>query len=109
MPVHCTIVAAYCPAAGQLMLTIGRAGVLSCRAIAAGELETLLRLAVERPDVRLAELTAALVESDRDRQQERERSRDQGDREMLRSIRRRPAAGTTGTETATSRVRTNRR
>ena len=31
-------------AAEQLLLTIGRAGVLSCRAIAAGELETLLRL-----------------------------------------------------------------
>ena len=28
----------------QLLLTIGRAGVLSSRAIAAGELETLLRL-----------------------------------------------------------------
>ena len=33
-----------CPAAEQLLLTIGRAGVLSSRAIAAGELETLLRL-----------------------------------------------------------------
>ena len=31
-------------AAEQLLLTIGRAGVLSSRAIAAGELETLLRL-----------------------------------------------------------------
>ena len=30
--------------ATQLLLTIGRAGVLSCRAIAAGELEELLRL-----------------------------------------------------------------
>jgi hypothetical protein len=30
-------------AAEQLLLTIGRAGVLSIRAIAAGELETLLR------------------------------------------------------------------
>ena len=28
----------------QLLLTVGRAGVLSCRAIAAEELETLLRL-----------------------------------------------------------------
>ena len=36
--------AADCPAGEQLLLTIGRAGVLSCRAIAAGELETLLRL-----------------------------------------------------------------
>src|SRR4051794_34276642 len=33
-----------CPAAEQLLLTIGRSGVLSCRAIAAGELEALLRL-----------------------------------------------------------------
>ena len=31
-------------AAEQLLLTIGRAGVLSSRAVAAGELETLLRL-----------------------------------------------------------------
>ena len=31
-------------AAEQLLLTVGRAGVLSSRAIAAGELETLLRL-----------------------------------------------------------------
>jgi len=44
MPVHCTIEAADCPAAEQLLLTIGRAGVLSSRAIAAEELETLLRL-----------------------------------------------------------------
>src|SRR6187402_2032811 len=44
MPVHCTIEAADYPAAEQLLLTIGRAGVLSCRAIAAEELETLLRL-----------------------------------------------------------------
>ena len=44
MPVHSTIEAADCPAAEQLLLTIGRAGVLSSRAIAAEELETLLRL-----------------------------------------------------------------
>ena len=44
MPVHPTVEAADCPAAEQLLLTIGRAGVLSCRAIAAGELDTLLRL-----------------------------------------------------------------
>ena len=44
MPVHSIVEAADCPAAEQLLLTIGRAGVLSCRAIAAGELETLLRL-----------------------------------------------------------------
>jgi hypothetical protein len=43
MPVH-SIVAADCTAAERLLLTIGRAGVLSSRAIAAGELETLLSL-----------------------------------------------------------------
>ena len=42
MPVP--IVEADCPATEQLLLTIGRAGVLSSRAIGAGELETLLRL-----------------------------------------------------------------
>src|SRR4051794_35218820 len=44
MPVHCTIEAADCHAAEQILLTIGRAGVLSSRVIAATELETLLRL-----------------------------------------------------------------
>ena len=47
MPRHSTLVpvsAADGPAAEQLLLTIGRAGVLSCRAIAAEELDTLLRL-----------------------------------------------------------------
>ena len=44
MPVHSIVEAANCPAAEQLLLTIGRAGVLSCRAISAGELEELLRL-----------------------------------------------------------------
>ena len=44
MRVHSIVEAAACPAAQQLLLTIGRAGVLSCRAIAAEELETLLRL-----------------------------------------------------------------
>ncbi len=44
MPVHCTIEAADRPAAEQLLLTIGRAGLLSSRAIAAEELETLLCL-----------------------------------------------------------------
>src|SRR3954453_1895345 len=47
MPVRRTgepVSSANCPAAEQLLLTIGRAGVLSSRAIAAGELETLLRL-----------------------------------------------------------------
>jgi hypothetical protein len=41
MPVHS--IAADGPAE-QLLLTVGRAGVLSCRAIDAVELETLLRL-----------------------------------------------------------------
>src|SRR5215204_7135994 len=44
MPVHSIVVAADCPAAEQLLLTIGRAGVLSSRAIGAEELDTLLRL-----------------------------------------------------------------
>ena len=44
MPVYSIVETADCPAAQQLLLTIGRAGVLSSRAIAAGELETLLRL-----------------------------------------------------------------
>jgi hypothetical protein len=47
MPVHSTgepVNAANSPAAEQLVLTIGCAGVLSSRAIAAEELETLLRL-----------------------------------------------------------------
>ena len=44
MPVHSIVEPAHCPAAEQLLLTIGRAGVLSSRAIAAGELEMLLSL-----------------------------------------------------------------
>ena len=45
MRVQSTVEAVDCPAAEQVLLTtIGRAGVLSCRAIAAEELETLLRL-----------------------------------------------------------------
>jgi hypothetical protein len=47
MPVHSTgepVSASNYPAAEQLLLTIGRAGVLSNRAIGAEELETLLRL-----------------------------------------------------------------
>jgi hypothetical protein len=43
MPVHSIVEAADCPAA-ELLLTIGRSGVLSNRVIAAGELETLLCL-----------------------------------------------------------------
>ena len=44
MPVYSIVETADCPAAQQLLLTIGRAGVLSSRAIAAEELEALLRL-----------------------------------------------------------------
>jgi hypothetical protein len=47
MPVHPTgepVSAADCPAGEQVLLTIGRSGVLSSRTIAAEELETLLRL-----------------------------------------------------------------
>jgi hypothetical protein len=44
MPVHSTVEAADRPVAEPLLLTIGRAGVLSWRAIAAGELEPLLSL-----------------------------------------------------------------
>ena len=44
MPVHSIIEAADRPAAEPLLLTIGRAGVLSRRAIAAEEFETLLSL-----------------------------------------------------------------
>jgi hypothetical protein len=44
MPVHSIVEVADYPTAEQLLLTIGRAGVLSSRAIAAGELETLLSL-----------------------------------------------------------------
>ena len=45
MPVHSTVEAADCPAAEQLLLTIGRSGVLSSRTIAEKkEIETLLSL-----------------------------------------------------------------
>src|SRR3954466_505765 len=47
MPVHSTgepVGSADRSVGEQLLLTVGRAGVLSSRAIAAGELETLLRL-----------------------------------------------------------------
>ena len=43
MPVHFTV-EPFSVAVQQLLLTIGRAGVLSSRAIAIGDLETLLRL-----------------------------------------------------------------
>jgi hypothetical protein len=45
MHVHPIVEPAACPAAEPLLLTIGRAGVLSSRAITAGELETLLQTA----------------------------------------------------------------
>ena len=44
MPVHSIVEAAECPAAERVLLTIGRAGVLSSRVIAVGELETVLLL-----------------------------------------------------------------
>jgi hypothetical protein len=47
MPIHPTgepVSSANCPAAEPLLVTIGRSGVLSSRAIAAEELEALLRL-----------------------------------------------------------------
>jgi hypothetical protein len=44
MPVHFLVEAADCPAAEQLLLVIGRAGVLSCRVIAAKDLDALLSL-----------------------------------------------------------------
>jgi hypothetical protein len=44
MPVHSNVEPADCSAAEPLLLSIGRAGVLSSRAITAGELETLLSL-----------------------------------------------------------------
>ena len=44
MPAHSIVETAECIAAEQLLLTIGRVGVLSSRAIGAEELDTLLRL-----------------------------------------------------------------
>jgi hypothetical protein len=44
MPISSTVEAADCLAAEQLLLTIGCAGVLSSRSIAAEEFDTLLRL-----------------------------------------------------------------
>jgi hypothetical protein len=44
MPVHSTVEAADCPAAERLLLTIGRAGVLSSRAIATEDLAALFHL-----------------------------------------------------------------
>jgi hypothetical protein len=68
MPVHSTVKAAHCPAAEQLLLTIGRAGVLSRRAIATGELETLLSLLGPQSERQRSDLQRAtdivLVEND---------------------------------------------
>jgi hypothetical protein len=44
MPVYSIVETLDCSAAERLLLTIGRAGVLSRRSITAGELETLLSL-----------------------------------------------------------------
>jgi hypothetical protein len=51
--------AADCLAAEQLLLTIGRSGVLSSRAITAGELETLLRLLGPRSERSRSDLRRA--------------------------------------------------
>jgi hypothetical protein len=59
MPVHSTVEAADCSAAEQLLLTIGRAGVLSSRAITAGELETLLHLLGPRAERQRSDLKRA--------------------------------------------------
>ena len=59
MPRHSTHVpvsAADGPAAEQLLLTIGRSGVLSCRTITAGELKTLLRLLGPPPERQRSDL-----------------------------------------------------
>ncbi|MET0530677.1 MAG: hypothetical protein ABW003_20475 [Microvirga sp.] len=44
MPVHSIVEVAHCPAAEPLLLTIGRAGVLSGRAIATEDLAALFHL-----------------------------------------------------------------
>ena len=54
MSVHSIIEARDGPAAEPLLLTIGRAGVLSCRAIAAGELETCSAFSVRCRNVSAA-------------------------------------------------------
>jgi hypothetical protein len=62
MPRHSTLVpvsAADGPAAEQLLLTIGRAGVLSSRAIGAEELDTLLRLLGPRSERQRSDLERA--------------------------------------------------
>ncbi|MDF2973794.1 MAG: hypothetical protein K0R61_4244 [Microvirga sp.] len=50
MPTHSIVETADCPAAVPLLLIISRAGVLSCRAMAGGELETLVHLLGPLPD-----------------------------------------------------------
>jgi hypothetical protein len=62
MPVHSTgepVHAADFPSAEQLLLTIGRTGVLSIRPIAAEEFETLLRLFGPLAERQLSDLTRA--------------------------------------------------
>ena len=51
MPAHSIVETADCPAAEQLLLTIGRAGVLSSRAIAAEDLRRCCAFSVRRPNV----------------------------------------------------------
>jgi hypothetical protein len=59
MPVHSNVEPADSPADEPLLLTIGRAGVLSCRAMAAGELETLLHLLGPLPERQRIDLKRA--------------------------------------------------
>ena len=59
MPTSSPVGATGCLAAEQLLLTIGRAGVLSNRAIAAEELETLLRLLGPPPERQRSDLRRA--------------------------------------------------
>jgi hypothetical protein len=59
MPAHSIVEVARCPAAQQLLLTIGRSGVLSCRAIAEREFDTLLRLLGPPPERQRSELKRA--------------------------------------------------
>jgi hypothetical protein len=59
MPVHSILETLDCSAPEPLLLTIGRAGVLSSRAITAGELETLLHLLGPLPERQRIDLRRA--------------------------------------------------
>src|SRR4051812_44085913 len=58
MPVHFTV-EPVSAAVEQLLITVGRAGVLSSRAITVGELETLLRLLGPLPERQRSDLKRA--------------------------------------------------